>query len=261
MNELLVTDRNGSSPFVANASRADEPGAAQGKIVVKSALATMGTPEFLTRFDALTPSELAKRKVMMGDDPSLPKMPAAPTLFDFFKLRFGSAAVGHLLQSANLALKAGMNEKSVLACLLHDIAMVGLIGSDHGYWGAQLIAPYVDDEVTFAVRYHQALRFFPDPAAGYEYPQSYIDLFGEDYKPEPYICRDYEYARNHKWYGMARMVTLNDLYSFDPNMTVEMDQFTDIVGRHFRQPEDGLGFDNSPAAHMWRTMIWPRNFL
>jgi hypothetical protein len=22
-----------------------------------------------------------------------------------------------------------------------------------------------------------------------------------------------------------------------------------------------LGFDGSPVAHMWRTMIWPNNFL
>ena len=24
---------------------------------------------------------------------------------------------------------------------------------------------------------------------------------------------------------------------------------------------DGLGFDGSPVAHMWRSMIWPNNFL
>ena len=39
------------------------------------------------------------------------------------------------------------------------------------------------------------------------------------------------------------------------------EEFEDIVGRHFRQPEAGLGFDGSPVAHMWRTMIWPNNFL
>ncbi len=233
----------------------------QEKIVIKSALATLGTPEYHTRFDALAPGKLGPRKVMMGDDPALPKMPAAPALFHFFKLRFDPAAASHLLQSANLALKAGVGEKGVLACLLHDIAMVGLIGGDHGYWGAQLIAPYVDEEVAFAVRYHQALRFFPDPAVGYEYPQAYIDIFGKDYKPEPYIYADYEYARAHKWYGMARMITQNDLYAFDPETTVDLEIFTDIVGRHFRQPKEGLGFDNSPVAHMWRAMIWPRNFL
>jgi HD domain len=234
---------------------------ADERIAVKSALATMGTPEYFTRFEAVTPGELAKRKVMMGDDPSLPKMPAAPTLFDFFKLRFGVAQSSHLLQSANLALKAGVDEKGVLACLLHDIAMIGLFQCDHGYWGAQLVAPYVDEEVAWAIRYHQALRFFPDPSVGYEYPQAYIDFFGEDYKPEPYICAEYEYAKAHKWYGMARMITLNDVYSFDPNAKVDLEIFTDIVGRHFRQPKEGLGFDNSLVAHMWRSMIWPRNFL
>ena len=241
---------------------AAEPEQVPERIVIKSALATMGTPEYHTRFEALAPDKRGQRKVMMGDDPALPKMPAAPTLFDFFKLRFDhAAAASHLLQSANLALKAGVDEKGVLACLLHDIAMVGLFGGDHGYWGAQLIAPYVDEEVAFAVRYHQALRFFPDPAVGYEYPQDYIGIFGEDYKPEPYICADYAYARAHKWYGMSRMVTQNDLYAFDPNATVDLEIFTDIVGRHFRQPKEGLGFDNSPVAHMWRAMIWPRNFL
>jgi hypothetical protein len=54
---------------------------------------------------------------------------------------------------------------------------------------------------------------------------------------------------------------INDTYSFDPNVTVEFDGFADIVGRHFRQPAEGLGFDGSPVAHMWRTMIWPNNFL
>jgi len=250
-----------SVPHAETARQAAGPEPTLEKIVVKSALATMGTPEYHTRFDALAPDQRGPRKVMMGYDPALPKMPAAPTLFDFFKLRFDPAAASHLLQSANLALKAGTEEKGVLACLLHDIAMVGLFGGDHGYWGAQLIAPYVDEEVAFAVRYHQALRFFPDPAVGYEYPQAYIDIFGKDYKPEPYIYRDYDYARNHKWYGMARMITLNDLYAFDPDTTVDLEVFTDIVGRHFRQPEEGLGFDASPVAHMWRAMIWPRNFL
>src|SRR5262249_12848284 len=42
---------------------------------------------------------------LMGADPRLPKMPDKPQLIDFFKQRF--ASMNHLLQSANLALKAG----------------------------------------------------------------------------------------------------------------------------------------------------------
>ena len=54
---------------------------------------------------------------------------------------------------------------------------------------------------------------------------------------------------------------MNDLYAFDPNAEVQLDEFADIIGRNFRQPEEGLGFDNSPTAHMWRTIMWPTRFL
>jgi len=59
----------------------------------------------------------------------------------------------------------------------------------------------------------------------------------------------------------SRLVTVNDLYSFEEGVVVDIDDFTDIIGRNFKQPKEGLGFDNSPVAHMWRSMIWPNNFL
>ena len=196
---------------------------------------------------------------LMGADPRLPPLPEKPTLIDFMKHRF--ASTNHLLQSAALALKAGHSEKVILACLLHDIAVVGFLRCDHGYWGAQMIEPYVDEEVSWAIRLHQALRFFPDPSVGYGYPEAYIKYFGADYKPEPYIVAEYERARNHKWYMTSRLITVNDVYSFDPNAKVDLDDFVDIIGRNFRQPKEGLGFDNSPSAHMWRTLNWPTRFL
>ena len=73
--------------------------------------------------------------------------------------------------------------------------------------------------------------------------------------------RPTSYARNHKWYIEARMVTVNDLYAFDPNAKVSIEPFIDIIGRHFKQPKEGLGNDNSPTAHMWRTMMFPDNPL
>ncbi|HEY1363948.1 MAG TPA: HD domain-containing protein [Xanthobacteraceae bacterium] len=199
------------------------------------------------------------RHFLMGADPRLPRMPDKPTLTDFFRLRF--ASMNHLLQSATHALKAGLSEKTILACLLHDIGVAGFIRCDHGYWGAQLIEPYVDEEVSWAVRVHQALRFFPDPAAGYEYPEMYVRYFGADYQPEPYIVAEYERARNHRWYMTARQICINDIYSFDPDAKVDLDDFADIIGRNFRQPKEGLGFDDSPSAHMWRTLMWPTRFL
>jgi len=197
--------------------------------------------------------------VLMGDDPRLPPMPEAPTLIDFFKYRFGPAA--HLLQSAKHAVNAGLPETTILACLLHDISTIGFIRGDHGYWGAQLVEPYVDEEVAWAIRAHQVLRFYPDESVGYGYPQSYIEAFGADYRPDPYIEQDYQRMRKHRWYMTGRMITVHDIYSFDPNAVVGLDEFTDIIGRNFRQPSQGLGFDNSPVAHMWRAMIRPAKYL
>ena len=200
-------------------------------------------------------------RMLMGEDPRLPPLPAKPTLLDFFRCRFAIAPQAHLLQSANLAQKNGLTDKMVLACLLHDIAVAGFIRTDHGYWGAQLVEPYVDEEVSWAIRAHQALRFFPDESVGYDYPENYRTLFGDDYEPEPYVVAAYEEARNHKWYMSARVICVNDLYSFDPNVHVELEQFEDVVGREFRQPPEGLGNDNTPASHMWRTLRWPCNAL
>jgi hypothetical protein len=196
---------------------------------------------------------------LMDDDPRLPKMPEKPTLLDYFMCR--AKGTNHLLQSGSLALKADMPEKIILACLVHDIANAIFIKSDHGYWGAQLIEPYVDEEIYWAVRMHQAVRFFPDESVGYSYPEAYIKHFGADYEPDDYIKKDYERARNHKWYMTARMITVHDVYAFDPNAEVSWEPFTDIVGRHFKQPEEGLGFDNSPVAHMWRTIRRPTKHL
>jgi hypothetical protein len=119
----------------------------------------------------------------------------------------------------------------------------------------------VDEEVSWAVRVHQALRFFPDESVGYEYPDMYRKYFGPDYRPEPYIEEEYKRARNHKHYMTARLICVNDIYSFDPNAVVNLDDFTDIIGRHFKQPKEGLGFDNTSSSHMWRTLMWPTRFL
>jgi len=184
----------------------------------------------------------------------LPKMSDNPKLLEFFEKRFAPA--NHVLQSATRALKTGMPEEIILACLMHD-TVHALVKVDHGWWGAQIIEPYVSEKVTFAVRHHQTLRFYPDEKYGYEYPEMYLNMFGEDYKPDEYLEKNYQFVKNHKWYELPRLVTVNDLYSFDPNAKVSIEPFIDIIGRHFKQPKEGLGYDNSPVAHMWRTIMFP----
>ena len=129
-------------------------------IVVKSRLYSMAEGDMGPAPNAgAIMAQNPKARVLMGDDPRLPKMPDKPTLTDFFKYRFGPAT--HVLQSARHAVNAGLPEKMVLACLLHDVSTMGLIRGDHGYWGAQLVEPYVDEEVTWAIRSHQVLPSIP----------------------------------------------------------------------------------------------------
>lgn len=241
---------------VAAADRleADAATALEEQAVVKSVLYVSGDAD--PRAGVPMPSG---RRLLIGDDPRLPAMPEAPTLADFFALRFGPSS--HLLQSARRASRAGCDEKVVLACLLHDIAVIGFIRADHGFWGAQLVEPYVDPEIAWGIRMHQVLRFFPDDEVGYEYPQMYVDFFGEDFDPPRWLVDEYERARKHRWYMTARQITMNDEYSFDPNAVVSLDEFTDLIGRNFAQPKEGLGFDGSPSAHMWRTIIAPTRCL
>ena len=198
---------------------------------------------------------------MMGQNPALPVMPEKPTLLDFFHYRFSDIAFRHLLQSAKTAMDAGQSETVIMACLLHDISNGAFLRTDHGYWGAMMVAPYVSEEVTWAIQQHQALRYFADEAAGFKYPDAYNSFFGPDFKPPEYLQKAHREARNHKWYMTSRLITIFDIYSFEDGMHVDPEIFTDLIGRHWKQPDEGLGFDNSPVAHIWRTMIWPNNFL
>jgi hypothetical protein len=237
------------------------PQAGRERLIVPAPVGIVGTGQSTGEHEAL--ARLGPGTVMMmGDNPALPRMPEAPTLLDFFRDRLTGITGRHLMSSAQRALQAGHDEKVAMACLLHDISNACLIRADHGYWGAQMIAPYVDEEVAWAVQYHQALRYFPDESVGYAYPESYDRFFGADFVPPDYLRRDAEHARSHRWYMTARIVTINDIYFFDDLEAMpDPEMFADLIGRHFRQPEQGLGFDGSPTAHMWRTMIWPNNFL
>lgn len=249
-----------TSPQISQPEAPDHPQQGLERLILPPAAAWLGSgmpdPE-MAILARLKPGTV----LMMGDNPALPRMPKRPRLLDFFRYRLQGITGQHLLTSGKKALEAGLEEKIVLACLLHDIANGGLLRTDHGYWGAQLIAPYVSEEVAWAVKYHQALRYFADESVGYAYPDSYVRFFGPDYEPPEYIRRDAAEARAHRWYMSSRLITLFDIYFFDKPEPIDPEIFTDIIGRHFREPEEGLGFDGSPTAHMWRTLIWPNNAL
>jgi len=236
------------------------PQAGRERMILPQPISALGTGQ--PNMEAPLLARMSPERVfMMGDNPALPRMPQAPTLLDFFRLRFSEITFRHLLQSAKTALEAGQDEKIVIACLLHDISNGALLRTEHGYWSAQIVAPYVSEEVVWAIQHHQALRYFADESVGFKYPDAYNRFFGTDYEPPEYIQQAHREARAHRWYMTSRLITIYDLYSFQDDVSIDPEMFTDVIGRNFRQPKEGLGFDGSPTAHMWRTMIWPNNFL
>jgi hypothetical protein len=183
-----------------------------------------------------------------GNVKKLEKMPKNPTL-QTFRLRLSRPTT---CAERNARDEDRYVEEIILARLCSDVAL-NLIAPDHGWWA--LSFQYIPEKSTFAIRYHQTLRFTPTkPATSI---RTIHRIFGTDYTPPAYIEATYKMLKNHKWYMEPRLVTVNDLYAFDPNAKVSIDPFIDIVGRHFKQPKEGLGFDNSPSAHMWRTIASP----
>src|SRR5882757_3004417 len=196
-----IMDDNSEDPF---------PQSGYQRLILPAPVATNGTAS--ADIESALFSQLKPATVfMMCDNPVLPRMPKRHRLLDFFKHRITDITYRHLLTSAKRAMEAGQDEKIVLACLLHDISNGCLIRSDHGYWGAQMIAPYVDEEIAWAVRYHQCLRYVADESVGYAYPESYNRFFGPDFVPAPYLQKDAADARAHRWYMSARLVTLYDI--------------------------------------------------
>ena len=59
-------------------------------------------------------------RVFRPREEPLAPMPEKPTLIDFFKFRFAPAQ--HVMRSATYAMQEGHPERTVMACLLHDVA-------------------------------------------------------------------------------------------------------------------------------------------
>ena len=193
-------------------------------------------------------------------------LPAKPHLVDFLRDRFLLAQ--HLFYSARWAIEQNLPEPIVLATLCHDMGQ-SIARPDHAYWSAALVRPYVSEEVAWAIQYHQHCRFFADESVNYKGPPEFYKKYFPDMKIDAYIADGYRMARKHKWYMSARLITMADqetpepkeLYVDSPHEKLDPEIFTDIIGRHFKMPKQGLGYDDTPASHMWRTLINPTRML
>jgi len=144
-----------------------------------------------------------------------------------------------------LAQKNGVAEKLVLACLC-TTSHRRFIRGDHGYWAAQMLEPtWTKSRVGHPVSPGAAV--LRRRVVGYAYP-NVLKLFG-GLPADPYIQRDYAYAREHKWYMSARLICINtSTRSILPAGAAR--GVHGRGGRHFKQPKEGSAGRQPLGAHV-----------
>ena len=125
----------------------------------------------------------------------------------------------HSLQTATLAERAGAGEELIVAALLHDIGKV-ISNANHPSVSAEILRPWVSDEVHWVVRVHQDFQ-----------GAHYFAMMGID----PMIRRRHE---GHPAYELAeRFVDDWDNSAFDPNFdTPPLEHFEPLVRGFFSRP-------------------------
>jgi len=126
----------------------------------------------------------------------------------------------HCLQTATRAERAGADQEVVVASLCHDIGKVVSV-PNHGSIAAEILKPYVRDDVYWMIKYHQDFQ-----------GRHYYHHFGGD----PDAREQY---RGEPWFALAeRFADEWDQVAFDPDYETEpLDHFEPLVMEVFSRPK------------------------
>jgi predicted HD phosphohydrolase len=133
---------------------------------------------------------------------------------------FGANQLQHSLMAGTLARRAGASDEEVVAALCHDLGKLFSI-PNHGPIAAEMLKPYVREDVYHAVYHHQAFQ-----------GRYYFEHLGLD--PEGRARFGSE-----SWYGFAeRLVDEWDAPAFDPAFDADpLESFEPEVRRVFSAPK------------------------
>lgn len=127
--------------------------------------------------------------------------------------------LGHSLQAATRAERAGESEEMVVVALLHDIGDV-LAPANHSEVAAAMLRPYVSDEAYWIVRHHGLFQ-----------ERYYAHHHGRD--PD---ARE-RYADHPHYEATVRFCADYDQVSFDPDYPTEsLEHFEPMVRRVLADP-------------------------
>lgn len=125
----------------------------------------------------------------------------------------------HSRQSATRALRNGEPVDMVVAALLHDIGDV-LAPENHSALAADVIAPYVDEEITWVIRHHGVFQGY------YYFHHLGLDRNArERYRESPFYDRCVDFCANY------------DQNCFDPDHDdLPLEDFRPMVAEVFSRP-------------------------
>jgi predicted HD phosphohydrolase len=133
---------------------------------------------------------------------------------------FATDQLTHCLQTATRAERAGADEEMVLASLCHDVGKAVSV-PNHPRIAAEILRPYVRDEVYHVIRTHQDFQ-----------GRHYYHHFGGD----PDAREQY---RGEPWFALGeRFADEWDQTSFDPDYdTLPLSHFEPLVHKVFAHPQ------------------------
>jgi predicted HD phosphohydrolase len=138
---------------------------------------------------------------------------------DAIEVGFGATQLQHSLMAGTLARRAGAPDEEVVAALCHDLGKLFSI-PNHGPIAAEMLKPYVREDVYHAVYWHQEFQ-----------GRYYFAHLGKD--PE-----GRERFRGETWFAFAeRLVDEWDAPAFDPDYPADpLESFEPEVSRVFSNP-------------------------
>ena len=138
---------------------------------------------------------------------------------DDIEVGFGCSQLQHSLMAATLARRDGAPDEQVVAALCHDLGKLFSI-PNHGPIAAEMLKPYVRDDIYHAVYWHQEFQ-----------GRYYFEHLGKD--PE-----GRERFKGESWYAFAeKLVDDWDAPAFDPGFDADpLASFEPEVTRVFSNP-------------------------
>jgi predicted HD phosphohydrolase len=135
-------------------------------------------------------------------------------------LGFAADQLTHSLMCATLARRSGASDEEVVAALCHDMGKLFSV-PNHGPIAAEMLKPYVSEEIYQAIYWHQDFQ-----------GEHYFAFLGKD-------PRARDRFRQEPWYDFAaKLVDEWDAPAFDPEFAADpLESFAPEVERVFARPK------------------------